>query len=309
MNAIVDVVFPVFAVMASGYLFGRFNVLGKAASEVLSNFVYYVALPSLVFLSTARIGPGAFFDLSYLGALGGGMLAVFCGSILIARFAFPNSVTALGLHGLTAMFSSTGYIGIPLLLIAYGDEALVPAIIGAVITGAVFMPLVIIAAEFERAPSGARWSLRPLVRVVISPPVLSAIAGLSVAALGLTLPSFVTTTFDMLGKAYGPCALFSAGLFMVGRTATLAVPEVAWLTVVKLLLHPLITWWLAASVFGLSGVWLAAAIIQAALPSGVPVFVLAQRYGVFVERSNATITLTTVLSVVTLSVVLLLLKA
>ena len=70
---------------------------------------------------------------------------------------------------------------------------------------------------------------------------------------------------------------------------------------------PSITWWLAYHVFGLGGIWAAAAIIQAALPTGAPVFVVAQRYGTFVERSSAAVVVSTVLSVVTLSVLLVLL--
>ncbi len=42
------------------------------------------------------------------------MLTTFCLRLLVARFAFPDSLTALGIHGLTAMFSSTGYIRLPL---------------------------------------------------------------------------------------------------------------------------------------------------------------------------------------------------
>ena len=80
--------------------------------------------------------------------------------------------------------------------------------------------------------------------------------------------------------------------------------EVSWLVFVKLVLHPLITWWLAYHVFELEGVLPAVAVFQAALPSGVPVFVLAQQYGVFVRRSNAVIVISTLLSIVSLSVLI-----
>ena len=69
----------------------------------------------------------------------------------------------------------------------------------------------------------------------------------------------------------------------------------------KLALHPLITWWLAYHVFQLEGILPAIAVLQAALPSGVPVFVLAQQYGTFIARSNAVIFISTALSIFTLS--------
>jgi len=50
------------------------------------------------------------------------------------------------------------------------------------------------------------------------------------------------------------------------------------------------------------------AVMQAALPSGVPVFVLAQQYRTFVTRSSAAIVVSTAISVVTISVLFVLLN-
>ncbi|MSP67757.1 MAG: AEC family transporter, partial [Alphaproteobacteria bacterium] len=72
----------------------------------------------------------------------------------------------------------------------------------------------------------------------------------------------------------------------------------------KLLLHPAITWWLAYRVFELQGVLPAIAVLQAALPCGVPVFTLAQQYKTFEVRSSAVIVISTAASVATLSALL-----
>ena len=58
MNAILTVVFPVFAIIAVGYLAGRRGLLGEASSEALNRFVYWVALPAFLF------GAMATFDLA-----------------------------------------------------------------------------------------------------------------------------------------------------------------------------------------------------------------------------------------------------
>jgi len=315
MAAIINVILPVFAIMLAGYLAGRLRLIGPGGSEPLSRFVFYIAMPALIFISLARTPVGEFFNMPFLGALGGGMLAVFVLSMLVARFAFPGRLADLGLHGLAAMFSSTAYVGIPLLLTAYGEAAIVPGIIGAVITGACFLPIAIILAEFDlgrarSARGGWRRVVMPALGGVFkNPPLLATAAGLAVAALGIPVPRFAATFCDMLGGAFGPAALFAAGLFMAGQNFRAGAAEVGWLVVVKLVLHPLLTWWLAFHVFGLEGVWAAAAVIHAALPIGVPVFVTAQRYGTFVERSGAAIMVSTVVSVATLSVVLILLGA
>ena len=296
-----NIVLPLFGIMVIGFLAGRFRIIVRDGSAILSRFVFVVALPALVFISLSHVPVVEFFDWTFLGALGGGMLGTLCLALVVARVAFPDTLTATGLHGLSAMFSSTGYIGLPLILMTFGDSALVPGIVGAVITGAVFLPIAIILAEIDRGRGRGRVSLAPLLGVARNPLLLATAAGLAASAMGLSLPSPLATLFELLGNAYIPCALFSAGLFMSGGVAKADAFEIGWLVMAKLLLHPLITWWLAYHVFSLQGILPAVAVLQAALPSGVPVFVLAHQYDTFVARSNAVIVISTCLSVFTIS--------
>jgi len=287
--------------MVGGYLSGRFKLLPATASEVLSRFVFVIALPALIFASLSSITIAEFFNWRYIGTLGGGMLAMFCIGMTVARYLFPGSLTAIGLHGLTAMYSSTAYIGLPLILAVFGDVARVPGIIGAIITGLVFLPLAIVLAEIDRNGSGGFRIWPPLCAVFTRPPIIATVAGLSVSAVGVDIPLPITTFFELLGGAFVPCALFAAGLFIAGCSVRGATAEISWLVFAKLILHPLITWWLAYRVFELEGILPLVAVVQAALPSGVPVFVLAQQYKTFVTRSSAAIVFSTAISVVTLS--------
>lgn len=306
-NAGVSVILPIFGVMLTGYLAGRFHVLMEGSSTILSRFVFVVSLPSLIFISLSRIPVKDFFDWSFLGTLGGGMLATFCLSFLIARLAFPGTLTALGLHGLAAMYSSTAYIGLPVIMMVFGNTGLVPGIIGAVITGAFFLPLAIILAEIDknRGRGKKEFILIPLRAVLRTPVVIAVMAGLAVSATGITIPGPITTLFELLSRSFVPCALFSAGLFLSSvRSLRGNTKEILWLVIAKTLLHPLITWWLAYHVFELEGVLPAIAVIQAALPSGIPVFILAQQYSTFVTRASTVIVATTAVSVLTLSALL-----
>lgn len=293
--------------MFAGFMFGSLGILGKGSSAVLSRFVFTAAFPALIFISLARVPVTEFFNWPFLGALGGGMLATFCVALLVARLVFPGSLTAHSLHGLTAMFSSTGYIGLPLILIVFGETALVPGIIGAVITGAVFLPLSIVLAEFDRRRGAGSIVLAPLLGVIRNPLLIATVLGLTVSGLEITVAEPLAEFCQLLGGAYVPCALFSAGLFMVGASVKGEMVEVGWLVLAKLVIHPAITWWLAYDLLAMTGPLPAIAVLQAALPSGVPVFVLAQQYGVFSARSNAVIVVSTVLSMFTLSVLLVLL--
>lgn len=303
MGPILNVVFPIFAIMAAGYAAGHFRLLGAASSEALNRFVYFIALPALFFVSMARVSLGEVFNLPFLGAYGGGAAATFVIAVAVAKFAFPNRLGALGLAGLSAIFANTGYMGIPLLMLAFGEPGMLPAIISTILNGAVIMAFGIVLLELDvHQGKSALVVLRNVLGGVLrSPLVLSAAGGLMFSGLGLPLPQAVTAFCDILGASAGPCALFAIGLFMVGKSPTAGMTEVSWLVFLKLLIQPLITWWLAFHVFTMDPIWAAGALIQSALPTGALVFVLAQQYDIYVQRSTAAIMVSTVVSIVTLS--------
>lgn len=309
MSAVLNVVLPVFGIIAAGYICGRVGLLGAESSEALNRFVYYVALPALFFISLARVDFAGAPLGPFLTAFFGPILATFGLSILVALVIFPNRLGELGLHGLTAIFSNTGFIGIPLLVTAFGQEALLPGVLSTVLNGAVVIAAGTVVLEIDKGEGVGflRVTRNALIGVAKSPLVLSAAAGLVVNLLDWPLPLPLETFTDILAAAVGPCALFAMGLFIVGRSVTRGAGEVGWLVMLKLVVQPAIAWWLAFDVLHMQPVWAASAVILSALPVGALVFILAHQYGVFVQRSTAAILVSTVLSAVTLSLLLALL--
>jgi len=303
MGAVVTVILPVFGIMLAGILAGRFRLLGEGSSEMLNRFVYYVTLPPLFFISLARVPVDEIFNGPFLAAFGGGLLGTFGIALLIGVFVFPGRLAALGLHGLCAIFSNTGYLGIPLLIILFGEFGKLPAVISTVIMGTVVIGVgvALIEADLSQGRGAAKILASVGKGVGTSPLILSAAVGLLASALGVPVPVALATFCDIIGAAASPCALFAIGLFLSGQTIATGYTETGWLVVLKLLVQPAITGWLAFGVMSMDPEWAAAAVVQAALPTGTLVFVLAQQYGIFVQRATATIMVSTVLSVFTLT--------
>lgn len=309
MGAVFDVVLPVFGIMLAGYLCGYFRLLGEGSSQALNAYVYYVTLPALFFMSMARVPVSEAINLPFLAVYGGGLLAIFVLSMLIAAVVFPNRLGALGLHGMSAIFANTGYMGIPLLAIAYQEAARLPGIISTIVNGALVMALVTVVIEVDlHRGSGRMIILRQVALGVLrSPLVVAAALGLTASAVGFRPPVAFATFCDLLGVTAGPCALFAIGLFLVGKSIRKGLGEVLWVTALKLVAQPLLTWWLAFDLLELEPVWAASAVILSALPTGALTFVLAQRYQIYVQRATSVILISTVLSVGTLTVVFLML--
>ena len=302
MESVVNVVLPVFAIMAAGYAAGRLGILGPASSQALNGFVFWCALPALFFGSMAQVETSEIFNVPYLIAYGGSALVTFALALGIAVFAFPNRFGVLSMHALSAIFSNTGYMGIPLLQIAFGAEGTLPGVIATVLNGVVMIGIGIVLLETDRL--GASWQLilrDALLGLAKSPLILSAVAVPAWTATGWGLAEPVITFTALLGGAAGPCALFAMGLFMVGKSFTAGLGEVGWVTFLKLLVMPAVAVWLAFDLLEMPRVWALSAVIMAALPTGALMFVLAQEYEIYIQRSVAVILITTVASVVTLS--------
>lgn len=305
MNAIIDVILPVFGIILAGFLAGRFRVLGADSAEALNRFVYYFALPPLMFLSTARVPIDEIFRWSFLSAY-------LLGAIIAAAIAVVGAATIFGLrrgevlslHALTAMHANTGYLGIPLFLAAFGENGILPAVITTAATNTILIALAIAVIETTRSGDGGwvRAARRSLAAILTSPLLIGPAAGIAASALSLAVPSPIERFLDLLGATAGPGALFALGLALVGRSLAEQVGELTWLVAIKLLLHPLVTWLLVAFVIPVDPEWGRAAVLLAAMPTGALVYVLSQQYGIYVQRSSATILVTTILSVLTLSV-------
>jgi len=303
MLPVVNVVLPVFAIMAAGYLCGRLGLLGEGSSQALNGFVYYVALPALFFIATARVPVEQVLNGPFLAAYGGGAIAIVLLAAIVGRLVFRLKLADLSLHTMSAIFANTGYMGISLLFIAYGDAGRLPAIITSIINGALVMAVVTVLLEVaQHAGSGAGAILRKAaIGVVRSPLVLAAAFGIGASALEIEIPAAIATFCDMLGATAGPAALFAIGLFIVGKHLRHGLGEVLWVTLLKLIGQPLVTWFLAYQVLDLPAEWAASAVILAALPAGTLTFVLAQRYETYIQRATSVILISTVLSVLTLS--------
>ncbi len=76
MSAVVNVALPVFAIILAGWLAGKLRLLGQDSSEALNAFVYWFALPPLLFLAMARSAVSEILHWPFIGAFLGGILAV-----------------------------------------------------------------------------------------------------------------------------------------------------------------------------------------------------------------------------------------
>lgn len=302
MEPLFNIVLPVFAIVATGYLCGKRNILGDESSAALTAFVYWVALPALLFKAMASVDLAEVYNLPFIAGFTGALVLTFVLMSLIGRFVFKLNSAEAALHGLNGAYPNSGFMGIPLAIAAFGEDATLPAIVATVIS-VLSVALAIVPIEVSRQqkadlPCVIRHVLGAVIR---NPMIIAPCAGLAWGTLGLGIPEAAVTYLDILGAAAGPCALFSIGLYLVGKPLTEGSMEVASMTVAKLVFQPLVTALAVVVLLPTDPLWTSVAILMAALPIGSGPFVLAQARGIYVRRTSTVMLVTTILSVATIS--------
>ena len=307
MQAILAVTVPFFALVLAGYLAARRHVLPESAIPGLNAFVLYFALPCLLFRFGART---PVFDLLNPAVLGVYLVA----ALLIVFVTVATSLNErvhlkdAAFGALVAAFPNTGFMGVPLLVALLGPAAAGPSICLILADLFVTSSLCIALAQAHGAPGqGSRAALARALRGALSNPLPWSIAlGAASSATGLELPGPLDTVVRMLADAASPVALFTIGavLWRAGQHAQKRTPIKDYVPValVKLLVHPLLVFTLAAAAhragLPLAPFQIMVMTLVAALPSASNVSILAERYGADSGRIARIIMTSTVLAFV-----------
>jgi malonate transporter len=141
-------------------------------------------------------------------------------------------------------------------------------------------------------------------RILLHPFILATAAGFGAAWFELSAPAALDRLLALLAGAAAPCALFAMGVTLALRPLKRLPAAIVPITLLKLVVHPLLCYAILTAIGGFSPIWVYSAVLLAALPSATNVYVLAQQYGVWVERGSASVLVTTVCSVVTVTALL-----
>lgn len=300
-------VFPVFALVACGVLAGRFRLVHQSSSAALNQFVYAFALPAMLFIAVYRGSLEEILSGKFLLAVILATLATALAGYAISRHLNRSGRAESTLRALNASFANTGYLGIPLVTVAYGEHAALPAALATVATNIVSFALAIVCLEVFVNPR--RGAVRRALGGVARSPLIWPIAlAVLCVALGVRIPQPLERFAGLLAAAAGPCALFAIGLF-VSQLSIRAGIAASWpSTVLKLGLHPVLMALLAFYVLPIDPFWGKVGVVCASLPLGATAFVLAQRYQLLEEETSTGAVLSTAASVVTVSFTMVLLK-
>jgi len=287
-------VLPIFIVAAVGFAVAR--VL-KADVRTLSRITFNALSPCLVFhlLVTSSLSASDFIRMTALAVL------VIVGIGLVARLVtlplrLDRALTSAFL--IVVMFSNSGNYGLPVVLFAFGRDALAHATVYFVANAVATYTLGVFLASAGRRSIGQ--AARGVLRV---PAVWGVVAAGTVVGLGIPMPPAIMRPVELLSGAALPTMILVLGM-QLERSAWPDRPAlVALAGALSLVVTPLLAVG-AAQLLGLTGVARQAAIVQSGMPSAVLTTILAIEFDVEPSFVTACVMLSTLASPITVTLLI-----
>ena len=310
-------VLPVFMILGVGMVLDRIHLLPEAFAGQLSQYVLKVAMPCLLL----RMVSGAELSLSSMGGFLLGLFVAQCALFVLVYAGLSGGFRKSGpepiIIALIGACSNSGFLGLPII------DSLLPGNHEAMVAGGlscIMPPLALICAqsllETQNRADGSRSVPRIVARaVLLNPFFVATVLGMAVSFSGVKLWAPADRVMALIGSTGAPCALIALGLDMwrkmaVARRST-NPKRLTWqgcVVLVKLVLHPLLAWGLLA-LCGVSGVWLGVGVLMSGTSTAVMAYVLAEVKGVIPEECALSVEVTAFLSMFTIPVFALALRA
>lgn len=310
MSEVVGLVLPFFGLIFTGLLIARIVHQPAEALGWMSTFVVYLALPALFFQLLAKT---PFEQLTEWKFIFGAVLStyivfsvMFVASVLASRGEIAEST----MKSLASAYGNIGYMGPGLAILTFGREAAVPVALIFCFENIMHFTIAPMMMALSGEDKETPWQLVVGVvrRIVLHPFIIATAAGVAGAYFQVRPPLPVERFLEYLSSAAAPCALFAMGVTLSLRPLNRVPNELIPIVLLKLVLHPLTCYLILSWIGNFPPTWMLSAVLLASLPTATNVFVIAQQYGVWVERASATVLLTTVVSVATVTGVLYLIR-
>lgn len=304
------IIAPVFLIMMLGYGLGKTKLFPEGASGILITFVWYVAIPALLFRSLAPKELPQASEMLLVLAYYGSLYGVYMLAMASTRALFGLSSAEQATFAFVTCFGNAGFIGIPIVEGVYGEEGVRLLLMLVSFHSLTLLPVTTIIVErAANKQEGPGILARTFTSVRQNPILIALMVGLTWSGLKLPVPLWLDKVLELPANAAAPVGLFAVGLSLASVRIAGNITHAMLAVAMKLAVLPAIVFLVTHYGLKLPTDWSIVATLMAALPSGMIPYSFASQYGIGARRAATAVLVSTALSALSLSVILLLLKA
>ncbi len=283
-----------FVYLIIGYFLYKKKLVSTQGSADIGRILLYIVMPVAILKSYL-----AEFSMERLEGLAVSFLAALLSlilAIIIARIAFSKEQ---GIERFGAAFSNAGFIGIPLVQMTLGEEA--------VFYVSSFVALLnILQWTYGLVTITGDKSLVSVKRLRTNPIIISFLAGIALFLLPISLPETMQNVVGTIAAMNGPLAMIVLGVYLgqVPLRTLFAGREVYRCTLVRLVIIPVLTIALMFLFPEKYHMMKLTILIAASAPVGSNVAIFAQLYQQDYMQAVKEVCLSTLLCIITLPLIL-----
>lgn len=304
----INVTMPIFLVMVIGYILKQIGMLNDNFVTVANKFNFKVTLPFMLFKDIAGVDIKQVFDIKYV---------LFCAIVSTICFwtvwgvakLLVRDKTIRGAFVQSSFRGSAAVMGLAFIQNIYGASAMGPLmIVSAVPLYNIFSVIVLTFEANDNTGIDKKEKIKQAgINICKNPIILSILAGLIVALLGIHFPTLVDKTISNVAQMATPLALITIGAGFEGRKALAKITPTIAASMIKLVLQPLVFLPVAAWM-GFTGEKMIAILIMLASPTTPSCYIMAKSMNNDEVLTASVIVTTTLMAAFTLTGWIFLLK-
>ena len=126
MQIVLSITIPFFSIIFLGTLLRARKIFNEQASKILTKFAFFVTLPPYVFLNIVKSTNANIFQWDFIIRFEIITILIITFSFLFSKFLFRYNNRRASLFSLNSSYPNYGFLGIPLCILAFGEEAAIP---------------------------------------------------------------------------------------------------------------------------------------------------------------------------------------
>ena len=300
---------PVFLVIVLGWFLMQKKMFNENFVDIINKFVFKVSLPVLLFKDIATTPIRDAFDPKFvIFCMVGTTIMFMCIWALTSIFLKDKSM--VGAFTQASARGSAAVLGIAFVQNIYGNSGMTPLmIVSAVPLYNIYSVIILtFCANNQDHSDKAATIKRAFKNILTNPIILGIAAGVPFSLLNIELPPLVLKTVTNVAQTATPMALLAVGAGFEGRKAIKKLKPTMIATFIKLVALPAIYFPFAIAM-GFRESALVAILIMVGSPTTVTCYIMAKNMGNDGVLSSSIIVMATLLSSVTLTFWIFLLKS
>tara|TARA_Y100000590_G_C15702861_1_gene1007437 strand:- start:272 stop:1207 length:936 start_codon:yes stop_codon:yes gene_type:complete len=308
MYTVLSITIPFFAIIFLGTFFKSQKIFDDNSSIILTRFALYVTLPPFIFINIIKASNKIIFNWDFILRFEFVTLLLLFFSFFISKFILKNNYKNSSIFSLNTAYPNYGYMGIPLSIIAFGENAAIPISIILLSDSLILFTFTAFTADYSIKKNFLDKFVFIIKRILKNPILMSVFIGFIFVFFKVQINSIINEILTILAYAAPPTALFALGITLWNKLDIKILNSIVFIVIIRLIIHPLLIYIVFLIIpSNVPLLWIKVAILCSCLPVASNVFAMSVYYNSYIKETSNSVMISSILSTISVPIVLFLL--